>query len=508
MKRSVKILKVLLVVIMAFTLSGCVKFNQTMEIKKDGTMNYNLIYAVNKSLLQGQDNIFEEDDIKQLQEKGFTVTDYEDDKMKGVTISRNGILVDSISSDDKNAVYELTSVVSDDKKDNSKLFYVKKGFLKNTYVANFKFDSSSASDRSNINMRNEDGKEDDFTKDDMTSDDIFDTTDDGSDSTDNDSDMSALMDQYMKNMDLKFIVKLPYAAISNNATTKSSDNKELTWDLTKITKNDSIKFEFSLYNVTNIVILVAGVVLVVAVVFFIIKKKKGKGGNAPVVAADTNNVNNPVNNGVINPFPVQNNTVQAGAMQTNPGLGQNGVPISAPVMPNGMQSVPTTPMDSVAVPGMMPSTPEAAPVTPTMENVTPTETPVVPSMPAEDMVQNVAPVGPNMPAEDMVQNVAPVAPIETPVVPSTPVASVETPVVPSTPVASVETPVEPSTPVAPTMTPEVASVNPEVASVNPEAVPATPTIETATPVEAPVIPNAPVSAEVVPQAAEVPTIVQ
>ena len=488
MKRSVKILKVLLVVIMAFTLSGCVKFNQTMEIKKDGTMNYNLIYAVNKSLLQGQDNIFEEDDIKQLQEKGFTVTDYEDDKMKGVTISRNGILVDSISSDDKNAVYELTSVVSDDKKDNSKLFYVKKGFLKNTYVANFKFDSSSASDRSNINMRNEDGKEDDFTKDDMTSDDIFDTTDDGSDSTDNDSDMSALMDQYMKNMDLKFIVKLPYAAISNNATTKSSDNKELTWDLTKITKNDSIKFEFSLYNVTNIVILVAGVVLVVAVVFFIIKKKKGKGGNAPVVAADTNNVNNPVNNGVINPFPVQNNTVQAGAMQTNPGLGQNGVPISAPVMPNGMQSVPTTPMDSVAVPGMMPSTPEAAPVTPTMENVTPTETPVVPSMPAEDMVQNVAPVGPNMPAEDMVQNVAPVAPIETPVVPSTPVAPVETPVVPSTPVA-------------PTMTPEVASVNPE-------AVPATPTIEAATPVEAPVIPNAPVSAEVVPQAAEVPTIVQ
>lgn len=459
MKRSVKILKVLLVVIMAFTLSGCVKFNQTMEIKKDGTMNYNLIYAVNKSLLQGQDNIFEKDDIKQLQEKGFTVTDYEDDKMKGVTISRNGILVDSISSDDKNAVYELTSVVSDDKKDNSKLFYVKKGFLKNTYVANFKFDSSSASDRSNINMRNEDGKEDDFTKDDMTSDDIFDTTDDGSDSTDNDSDMSALMDQYMKNMDLKFIVKLPYAAISNNATTKSSDNKELTWDLTKITKNDSIKFEFSLYNVTNIVILVAGVVLVVAVVSFIIKKKKGKCGNAPVVAADTNNVNNPVNNGVINPFPVQNNTVQAGAMQTNPGLGQNGVPVSAPVMPNGMQSVPTTPMDSVAVPGMMPSTPEAAPVIPTMEDVTPTETPVVPSMPAEDMVQNVAPVAP------------------------------------------IETPVLPSTPVAPTMTPEVASVNPE-------AVPATPTIETATPVEAPVIPNAPVSAEVVPQAAEVPTIVQ
>ena len=462
MKRSVKILKVLLVVIMAFTLSGCVKFNQTMEIKKDGTMNYNLIYAANKSLLQGQDNIFEEDDIKQLQEKGFTVTDYEDDKMKGVTISRNGILVDSISSDDKNAVYELTSVVSDDKKDNSKLFYVKKGFLKNTYVANFKFDSSSASDRSNINMRNEDDKEDDFTKDDMTSDDIFDTTDNGSDSTDNDSDMSALMDQYMKNMDLKFIVKLPYAAISNNATTKSSDNKELTWDLTKITKNDSIKCEFSLYNVTNIVILVAGVVLVVAVVFFIIKKKKGKGGNAPVVAADTNNVNNPVNNGVINPFPVQNNTVQAGAMQTNPELGQNGVPISAPVMPNEMQSVPTTPMDSVAVPGMMPSTPEAAPVTPTMENVTPTETPVVPS--------------------------TPVAPVETPVVPSTPVASVETPVVASTPVAS-------------TMTPEVAVVNPE-------AVPATPTIETATPVEAPVIPNAPVSAEVVPQAAEVPTIVQ
>ena len=459
MKRSVKILKVLLVAIMAFTLSGCVKFNQTMEIKKDGTMNYNLIYAVNKSLLQGQDNIFEEDDIKELKEKGFTVTDYEDDEMKGVTISRNGILVDSISSDDKNAVYELTSVVSDDEKDNSKLFYVKKGFLKNTYVANFKFDSSSVSDSSNINMRNEDDTEDDlvaeddFTKDDMTSDDIFDTTDDDSDSTGSDSDMSALMDQYMKNMDLKFIVKLPYAAISNNATTKSSDNKELTWDLTKITKDDSVKFEFSLYNVTNIAILVAGVVLVVAVVFFIIKKKKGKGGNAPVVAADTNNVNNPVNNGVINPFPVQNNTVQAGAMQTNQGLGQNGVSVSTPAMPNGMQSVPTTPMNSTTVPGMMPSVPETAPVNPTavptapvVENVTPVETPVVPNAPVNPTAVPTAPV---------VENVTPV-----------------------------ETPV------------------------NPEAVPATPPMETITPVETSVIPSASVGAEAVPQATDVPTIVQ
>lgn len=478
MKRSVKILKVLLVAIMAFTLSGCVKFNQTMEIKKNGTLNYNLIYAVNKSLLQGQNSIFDEDDIKQLQEKGFTVTDYEDDEMKGSIVSKNGILIDSISSDDKNAVYELTSVVSDDEKDNSKLFYVKKGFFKNTYVANFKFDSSSVSDSSNINMRNEDGTEDDFTKDDMTSDDIFDTTDDGSDSTGSDSDMSALMDQYMKNMDLKFIVKLPYAAISNNATTKSSDNKELTWDLTKITKDDSIKFEFSLYNITNIVILVAGVVLVVAVVFFIIKKKKGKGGNAPAVAADTNNVNNPVNNGVINPFPVQNNTVQAGAMQ-NPGLGQNGVsvapsvPVNAPIMPNEMPSTPATP-------GMMPSMPVEAPVVPTMENVTPHDAPVVPSMPADNMAQNVAPTTPVVEA------------VSQEVVPNAPVVEAVTPV---------EAPVMPSTPVAPTMMPDTVPVNPEVA-------PTAPAIETVSPVEAPVIPSAPVSAEAVPQVAEVPTIVQ
>lgn len=409
MKRSVKILKVLFVAIMALTLSGCVKFNQTMEIKKDGTMNYNLIYAVDKSLLQGQDNLFEEEDIKKLKDKGFNVTDYDDDQMKGVTISRENILIDSISSEDKNAVYELTSVVSDDEKDNSKLFYVKKGFFKNTYEANFQFDTSSVSDSSNISMRNEDDTddtddlllEDDLTSDDMTSDDIFDTNDD-SDSTDDDSDMAALMEQYTKNMDLKFIVKLPYSAISSNATTKNSDNKELTWDLTKITKDDTIKFEFALYNVTNIVILVVGVVLVIgALVFFIMKNKKGKGGNVPVVAADTNNVSNPVNNGVINPFPVQNNTVQAGTIQGNSGLVQNSVPVSAPVMPN---EVPSVPVSAPVMPSEVPSVPVMpVPSAPMVNAVPSVEAPVVPST---SIPENMTPsVVPNTPT---VENVTPV----------------------------------------------------------------------------------------------------
>lgn len=44
MKRSFKILKVLFVAIIAFTLTGCVKFNATMEISKNGKINYNILY--------------------------------------------------------------------------------------------------------------------------------------------------------------------------------------------------------------------------------------------------------------------------------------------------------------------------------------------------------------------------------------------------------------------------------------------------------------------------------
>ena len=60
MKKSVKVLKVLFVAIMAFTLTGCVKFNATMETSKNGKINYNILYAIDKKLLNGEKIITDE----------------------------------------------------------------------------------------------------------------------------------------------------------------------------------------------------------------------------------------------------------------------------------------------------------------------------------------------------------------------------------------------------------------------------------------------------------------
>ena len=60
-----------LLMIMAFLLTGCVKFNANIEIKKNKSMDMAVIYAVNSSLLSYMDNdggLLSDDDKKELEE--------------------------------------------------------------------------------------------------------------------------------------------------------------------------------------------------------------------------------------------------------------------------------------------------------------------------------------------------------------------------------------------------------------------------------------------------------
>ena len=336
MKRSVKILKVLFITIMAFMLTGCMKFNATMEITKNGKFNYTIIYAIDESFLEGKD-ILDAADKKEIESRGFKVEDYKEDTMKGIKIYANNLDLNTYSSEKDDVSYELSNLMGTDEDSNeiSKIFKVKKGFLKNTYTATFKFDNSSIPEMDNTDdtetaySREED---DDTTTDNYTDveygDYDYDATDDtddeysdydydATDDTDDDfgisSGDSALLEQYMSNMDMKFTVKLPYKAISNNATSVNNDGKDLTWDLTKSKDIKNIEFAFTLYNTTNIIILVVvGVVIIGGVVFFIVnKKKKGKGETALV----NNTVNEPVNNipNNVTTFPAVNTGVAVNA---------------------------------------------------------------------------------------------------------------------------------------------------------------------------------------------------
>ena len=301
MKRSVKILKVLFVAIIAFMLTGCMKFNATMEITKNGKFNYTIIYAIDESFLEGKE-ILDDADKKEIESRGFKVEDYKEDTMKGVKIYANNLDINTYSSEKDDVSYELSNMMgtAGDAEEISKIFKVKKGFLKNTYTATFKFDNSSIPE-----MDNTDDTETSYSReeDDTTTDDDFGIS----------SDDSALLEQYMSNMDMKFTVKLPYKAISNNATSVNNDGKDLAWDLTKTKDFKNIEFAFTLYNTTNIIILVVvGVVVIGGVVFFIVNRKKKNKGETALV---NNTVNEPVNNipNGITTFPAVNTGVAVNA---------------------------------------------------------------------------------------------------------------------------------------------------------------------------------------------------
>lgn len=243
-----------LLTLLVISLTGCVKFNSTMEIKKDKSMDYKIIYAFDKSLF-GDQEILTSNDKKELENKGFTVSNYVDGNMKGFKVSKNIKNIDDVSSTN-NATYDLSGLL-DSNKSESKVFKVKKGFLKNTYTASFKFDSSD-SDLNNS------------TSNDTTIDNDF-TTDDNNTTTDSDFDFSNIN----TNMDLSFNVKLPYKAISSNATTKKNDDKELSWNLSS-TGEDKIEFSFVLYNMTNIYICGGVIVLLIIIVIVSILNKSRK----------------------------------------------------------------------------------------------------------------------------------------------------------------------------------------------------------------------------------------
>lgn len=257
MKKNIKF--TILLILLVISLTGCVKFNSTMEIKKDKSMDYKIIYAFDKSLF-GDQEILTNDDKKELENKGFTVSNYVDGNMKGFKVSKNIKNIDDVSSTN-DATYDLSGLL-DSNKSESKVFKVKKGFLKNTYTASFKFDSSD-SDLNNS------------TSNDTTIDNDF-TTDDNNTTTDSDFDFSNIN----TNMDLSFNVKLPYKAISSNATTKKNDDKELSWNLSS-TGEDKIEFSFALYNMTNIYICGGVIVLLIIIVIVSIlnKSKKNKVSN-------------------------------------------------------------------------------------------------------------------------------------------------------------------------------------------------------------------------------------
>ena len=292
-----KIKFLVLICLLGILSTGCVKFNATMDIKKDKSMDFSIIYAVDKTIF-GEANGLKEEDMAEAKKQGFTVTKYSEGNYEGFTLSKKIKNIDEVSTEN-DAEYDLSGLM-EESSENKYLFKVVKGEEKNTYYAKFKFNAND----SGLNMDDEmDNEFNDETLPDEN--DELDNNDmEGTGSLDN-MDFSGMM----ANLDLSFNVNLPNSAISSNATNKENNDKKLTWKL-NTQGEEYIEFAFELSNnAGGINMLYVGIgagvlVLLIVIVLLISKKNKKTPEVVSNVSSETTVTPNNQENVTTEPEPV------------------------------------------------------------------------------------------------------------------------------------------------------------------------------------------------------------
>lgn len=337
---------ILMLCVLTFMLTGCVKYNANMTINKDKSMDFSIIYALDTSLFEDQELLSDEDKQK-LERQGFTITDYSEGTMKGYTLTKKISNIDYVSTT-INASYDLSGLL-DSNATNSYIFKVTKGLLKNTYTANFAFDASE-SDINSDSTDTTDNLNDLFSNDEeeetILSEEKQEETNQEETNLDGNMDFSDMdLSSLTSNLDLSFNVNLPYSAKSNNATTTSDNNKKLSWNLSS-TEISTIEFTFELYNMTNVYIGIGLlVILIAAIVVLIVSKKKNSSDKNSNLSSETvekqNNIANQQDNLMGNPFQPVNPNLPYQQMPTPEVINStnnfgNTVPGQVNQMTNGM----------------------------------------------------------------------------------------------------------------------------------------------------------------------------
>ncbi|MDD6272605.1 MAG: hypothetical protein PUA90_03695 [bacterium] len=293
-KSGVLVLSILLM------LTGCIKSNTGLVINDDKSMNLTMdalisdkVLAPLATLAGGEDiidsMIKEAKESKEFKNSGITLEKTTRDGYSGIKITADWENIDELSEENKDVrvdFAQLAESMSTDETKNVKLFKVKKGFLKNTYTADFYIKADTDEIMGGVSN----GDVDETVT--STTGDVSEPTVDENTTTSDMSgmfgDLSAIfgsdMEQLMalaKEIEINFSVNIPRKNISTNSKNVSEDGKELKWDLsnTLTSGETSIKFEFDIINKTNLYILiggVAGVVIILIIIIILISKGKKK----------------------------------------------------------------------------------------------------------------------------------------------------------------------------------------------------------------------------------------
>lgn len=379
MKNLKKVMGVLLILT---TMTGCVKYKDTMTINSDKSMVFEGTHMVSDKLLESSDSteFFTEENRKALEERGITISDKKENGYTGISVSKKYDNIDKLSNETGKEV--TISEYFDEKFDDSILFKVEKGFLKNKYTANFKYDSNVNPGGTTSQAITENDNKLAVTTDELTTTapstgEETTTPNTGDDTTvtpgendttipDDDNEIDPGLMNLAGEMEFSFTVNLPEKALSNNASNVTNDGKTLVWSIMQ-SQTSNIEFSFELKNMTNYYILYGGialgVIIVMVIIITIIKKiKKGK-----------------------DPVPAQNEPIHA---DYDPSIAQA---VPNPALVNG-NVTPQMPMETAQAPVV-----NEQPVTPTVTQSVQVEEPTVevaqPQV-ANDMIAN-GPIGNN-----------------------------------------------------------------------------------------------------------------
>ena len=226
-----KVLKVLVLFTSCIMLSGCLKYDASIKVNEDHSMDFSFISAIKKEYANQMSN---SNDYEKYKEDGYVVESYVDDEYEGFKVSKHYVSIDEASD----SSIDTSTLTEND----GKLFNVKKGFFKNIYTA--KLESNETKEMTDKASMYEDEEN------------------------------SQSMNELIKQFDFKLHLSLPYAVESNNATAVSENKKILEWDLANM-KDPYIEFTFSLYNWNNIWLTLGIVIIILCIVITVFRYLKG-----------------------------------------------------------------------------------------------------------------------------------------------------------------------------------------------------------------------------------------
>ena len=344
--------KLVILFVSLILLSGCVKEKISMTINKDKSMNLEVEMLVSDSLQE--ENTFDEN-IKKYEEKGYTVTRKVDDGYSGIVISKKFSNIDDLSKNNGEVV-NLGDIMEDNF-DTSKLFSLKKGFLKNTYTAkfSFEFDQSKLETETEEELDFNSANEDEVvttegvakTNVDNANEEVLTTGEEETIDLEDDFDYTSLM----AGMEFKYIVNLPTSGKNHNATSTSNDSKTLTWNLAT-TGSSNIEYTFDMYNMTSLIILgVCGLVVLIVIIAILVGIKKKKSSKETLIHTDYDDsiageISETVSENVL---PTENIPQANSSLEFTNGETANAEPVSTPEIP---------PMEEIVEEPSVPATPQ------------------------------------------------------------------------------------------------------------------------------------------------------